>query len=247
MSATVVTLVSPQASPDGNPGLTNEVSKDLDTEMTSPLTLDDCSATSSTSAQSTEMSSFYSAKLRQERINARTSREALIHSPAVLGTWRREPQPEPSITPPSSLTRTTTLPSPSHSFSERPPTSNRNRSPDIMGGSFSESRPNGHSSMAGEDAVPLSRVVPGPVWPSANQLKVAHTYGIRRADGTYTQLIRADELDSYDFERVPISQGPEGMIILPPPEQPRPEQRTGPEPIISSDVSPDLNTDIQSH
>lgn len=90
--------------------------------------------------------------------------------------------------------------------------------------------------MAGEDAVPLSRVAPDPVWPSANQLKVAYTYGIRREDGTYTRLIRADELDSYDFERVPVSQGPEGMIILPPLQQTRPEQRDGSELMVSYDV-----------
>lgn len=90
--------------------------------------------------------------------------------------------------------------------------------------------------MAGEDAVPMSRVTPGPVWPSANQLKVAHTYGIRRGDGTYTRLIRADELNTYDFDRVPVSQGPEGMIILPALKQPRPEQREGSEPMVSHEV-----------
>jgi hypothetical protein len=93
------------------------------------------------------------------------------------------------------------------------------------------------SLMSGEDAVPLSRVSPGPVWPSANQLKVAYTYGIQREDGSYTQLIRADELDRYDFERVRVSQGPEGMIVLPPPEQPRPERREGPELMVPNDVN----------
>ena len=59
----------------------------------------------------------------------------------------------------------------------------------------------------------ISRVIPGPVFPSEAQLNVAFTYGIRREDGTFTRLLRADEFNAYDG--VPPPAGPHGMIVLP--------------------------------
>lgn len=75
--------------------------------------------------------------------------------------------------------------------------------------------------------VPLSSVAPGPVWPTENQLKVSYGYAIRRRDGSYVQLIPADELHAVHFASLPVNQGPEGLIILPEPVVPRPEARQG--------------------
>jgi hypothetical protein len=72
------------------------------------------------------------------------------------------------------------------------------------------------SDMAGGDIAPIGTVVPGPVWPSPEQLKVAYGYGIRRDDGSYTRLYRADELGGLDVTKIAITQGPEGLITLPP-------------------------------
>jgi hypothetical protein len=73
--------------------------------------------------------------------------------------------------------------------------------------------------------IPVSQISPGPVWPTQNQLGVAYGYAIRRPDGTYTQLIPADELHRIDVRKIPATQGPEGLIILPVPVLPRPEER----------------------
>jgi hypothetical protein len=96
-------------------------------------------------------------------------------------------------------------------------------------------RPRANSYMTGENSVPLSAVVPGSAFPSNNQLDVAYAYGIQREDGSYTRLIRADEIS--DMNNVPRGQGPEGLIILPPPRQIDPALRTGPEPMVPSYVS----------
>ena len=97
-------------------------------------------------------------------------------------------------------------------------------------------RSHGNSGMTGENAVPLSAVVPGSAYPTAGQLDVAYAYGIQREDGSYTRLIRADELTG--MHHVPRGQGPEGLIILPSPRQIDPTLRQGPEPMIPSHVSP---------
>ena len=72
------------------------------------------------------------------------------------------------------------------------------------------------SGMASGNMAPIGIVVPGPVWPSPEQLKVAYGYGIRRDDGSYTRLYRADELGGLDVTKIAITQGPEGLITLPP-------------------------------
>lgn len=74
---------------------------------------------------------------------------------------------------------------------------------------------------------PLNMICPGPVWPTDNQVHLAYAYGIRREDGTYTQLIPVDQIGHLDLSRIPMNQGPEGLIILPPPQLPRPEIRSG--------------------
>ena len=229
----MVMLVPVLSSSSSKPALAKDASKGIGARMACSLTLDACSNLASTASKVTDMSSFRSARQRQERINAaRISLDPKIHSPSLSGVWRQR-RPSMFSTPP---TRSTMLPPPPPSLPLRPPPPSGNPYPANMPESMASFNGQGRSMIAGEDSVPVSRVLPGPVWPSANQLKVAYTYGIRREDGTYTRLIRADELNSYDFECVPVSQGPEGMIILPAPQQPRLEQRDGPEMMISNDV-----------
>ncbi len=107
----------------------------------------------------------------------------------------------------------------------------------LMGNTYgSPSRPRGSSmGVVGERPIPLSLVSPGPVWPTENQLSVAFAYGIRRNDGTYTRLVRADEIQDYLARGMPPNQGPEGLIILPQPHQIEPARRQGNE-MISHEV-----------
>jgi len=235
MPSTVVMLVSAQPFQSSKPAPARDAIKDFDARVTCLLTLDCCSNLASVPAESAEMSSFRSARQRQERMNtARASMEAKIHPPSLSGVWRQRRSSMFSTPPARSPTMLPPLPP---SLPLPPALPSQNRYPANMSDSIIDFNELNRPMIAGEDSVPLSRVLPGPVWPSVNQLKVAYTYGIRRGDGTYTRLIRADELDSHDFERVPVSQGPEGMIILPPPQQPRPEQRDGLDMMISHDVN----------
>jgi hypothetical protein len=87
----------------------------------------------------------------------------------------------------------------------------------------------------------LSAVMPGFVEPDDTQLNVAYGYAIRRDDGSYTRLIRADDarLALADNPSRPFQdrQGPEGLIILPPPRQPSPgSRRPGDDPFVSAEV-----------
>ncbi|OWP02736.1 hypothetical protein B2J93_153 [Marssonina coronariae] len=83
------------------------------------------------------------------------------------------------------------------------------------------------------DAVPVSTIVPGWVHPSKDQLDTAYAYAIPRGDGTYTRLVRADDLDLSD---IPPAQGPEGLIIVPSPRQVEPGRRLGGEPMVPNEV-----------
>lgn len=180
------------------------------------------------------MLSLRSARQRYERMNAaRITIESSPHSPLVSRKWKKH-HPSMFITPP---TRSTMLPPSPSSLLAKPAHQAESSLSAKMPDSMVNFNDNGRCMAASEDLVPLSRVLPGPVWPSDNQLKLAYTYGIRREDGSYTRLIRADELITYDFKRIPVSQGPEGMIILPAPQLPRPEQRDGAEVMVSNDVN----------
>lgn len=165
---------------------------------------------------------------------ARISLESSIHSPPLSGTSRQR-GPSVFTTPPTQYTAM--LPPPPPSLPIRPDLQSENRDSSNMPELAAKFNGHSRSLKSCESSVPLSRVLPGPAWPAVNQLQVAYAYGIRREDGTYTRLIRADESNSHDFERVPVSQGPEGMIILPAPHQPRPEQRDGPEMMVSKEVT----------
>ena len=99
--------------------------------------------------------------------------------------------------------------------------------------------------MNGDGSVPISAVVPGPAFVSNQLLDVAYAYGIQREDGSYTRLIRADELS--DMNNIPRGQGPEGLIILPIPRQMDPTLRAGPEPMVPREVScPNLTSSANS-
>jgi hypothetical protein len=82
----------------------------------------------------------------------------------------------------------------------------------------------------------LTTVSTGPLWPSLDQLDVAHSYGVRRGDGLFTRLVRADELPSNVRNElgIPERQGPEGLILVPQPH--RPLVPVHPIPIVSKAV-----------
>lgn len=67
----------------------------------------------------------------------------------------------------------------------------------------------------------------GSLWPTQSQLESSYAYAIRRVDGQFTQLIRADELRTLDLSKIPATQGPEGLLALPPLLLPRPERYGG--------------------
>lgn len=73
------------------------------------------------------------------------------------------------------------------------------------------------------DQVPLSTIVPGSVRPTEAQLNTAYGYAIQRQDGSFTRLIRADNLEP--INGIPQSQGPQGLIIVPEPRQPSPRRQ----------------------
>ncbi|APA12225.1 hypothetical protein SS1G_10780 [Sclerotinia sclerotiorum 1980 UF-70] len=77
-----------------------------------------------------------------------------------------------------------------------------------------------------EGFTPLTVVRPGPVYPLPEQINSAFAYGIRRADGSYTRLLPADELPA--INGIPRRQGPEGLIIVPELQHgsPKPEHAT---------------------
>lgn len=84
----------------------------------------------------------------------------------------------------------------------------------------------------GEGTVALSNVSPGPVWPSEHQLNTAYAYGVRNEDGSFTRLIRADDLNRFLGYNIAPRQGPEGLIIVPPTRVPSPNSRQGQEQYI---------------
>ncbi|KAG9246297.1 hypothetical protein BJ878DRAFT_297554 [Calycina marina] len=65
------------------------------------------------------------------------------------------------------------------------------------------------------ETVPMSSIVPGPVYPTETQMKFARLYGLRRKNGSYVPLIPVDELHGLDFSRLQCRSGAENMIVLP--------------------------------
>ena len=91
--------------------------------------------------------------------------------------------------------------------------------------------------IASQNATSVKDVVPGNAYPSQSQLKAAYAYGIRRTDGMYTRLYRADELIGMDLNTIASNQGPQGLIILPQPELNDPSTHVGPEQMVDNFVS----------
>ena len=71
-------------------------------------------------------------------------------------------------------------------------------------------------------ALTETTVSAGHIWPSMSQVDAAHSYGVCREDGTFSRLIRADELPLAVRNElsIPKRQGPEGLILVPQPHQP---------------------------
>jgi hypothetical protein len=213
----------------------------LDTEMTSPLTSNDSGSTRSHSPSQSPfkgMSPIDNQKYSRPGNFARTN---TAPNP-MAASWRRDgyttgPTAPPDMgsytAPPNMNPYTSSSNMGSYGAAQYDPNY------PIMPGPYENSRPRGNS-MMGENHVPLSSVRPGPFWPSEAQLSMAYGYGIQRDDGTITRLIRADELD--EMHAVPRSQGPEGLIILPPPRQFSPTRCPGPEQMIPSNVNSSLHS-----
>ena len=155
--------------------------------------------------------------------------EPSIHSASLPSTSL------PSILPPSPA-RFSMLPPPPPSLPPRPRTPDPGQPSSDMSDQFDGLCQRGQM-MAEESAVPLSCVFPGPVYPTENQLSVAIGYCIRRDDGAYTRLIPADQLHEHEYGQTEqLVQSPENLIVLPPPGQPRHEDRVGPEPMVPVQV-----------
>ncbi|KAH8685676.1 hypothetical protein BGZ60DRAFT_97821 [Tricladium varicosporioides] len=94
------------------------------------------------------------------------------------------------------------------------------------------------------DPVPLNTIVPGSVRPTEAQLNTAYGYAIQREDGSFTRLIRADNLEP--INGISQSQGPEGLIIVPEPRQPSP-RRQHTEIYIPRTIVDDLHNSVTRH
>lgn len=92
---------------------------------------------------------------------------------------------------------------------------------------------NGVPYVVGQNSVLLSNVRPGAVYPTPDRTSTAYAYGIRLPNGSYTRLLRADE---FPTANIPATQGPDGLIILPPTTQQAPGPMT-PERLVPFDVS----------
>ncbi|KAL5321823.1 hypothetical protein ACEPPN_009786 [Leptodophora sp. 'Broadleaf-Isolate-01'] len=208
----------------------SEQSSDMDTEMTCPLTLRDNHSTrphSSSPIQPDKMSSFQSARDRNGRPGALQSRTVRSNSFAqgpMPNTIRRPEMasslPTSSFIPPGQY-------DPNNPMMSSPP---GNRGPFMLG----------------ENSIPLSTVCPGAVWPTKDQLDTAYAYGIRREDGSFTRLLRADE---FPAAGIPPCQGPEGLMVLPAPMQHAPSPNT-PDRMVPTEVVqklPPVNFVAQRH
>ena len=221
----------------------------LDTEMASPLTSNDSGSTRSRSPSQSSFKGMYPVDHQKYSRPGNFARTNTAPT-QMAASWRRDGYTTGPTAPPDMGSYTSP---PNMGSYNAPPNMNPYTSSNmssyaaaqydpnypIMPGPYENARPRGNS-MMGENHVPLSSVRPGPVWPSEAQLSMAYGYGIQRDDGTITRLIRADELD--EMHAVPRSQGPEGLIILPPPRQFSPSRRPGPEQMVPSNVNSSLHS-----
>lgn len=187
-----------------------ETLKNTDSEMTLPLTTMDDQIKPKPGASSDKMSSFQSAKDRLDRLNRPTRSN---------GGGSAGPNNTNNNAIAASNWRSNTA------------------SGDVnMGG---ELDPFGRviSIFHGDHTIHVTSVSPGPVFPSKDQLTVAYGYAIRREDGTYTRLLRADELRGLNIGVPPTQEGAEGLIVLPSPDLPVPEKRVDPAQYVTAAVS----------
>jgi hypothetical protein len=198
----------------------------------------------------TEMTGLLTPKQSNRSRSSSLTAEVMSSYPASYGSGRsgrdrggRESFSRPGYDAPGSWRTRESAPSPSdinyggrqygHGISSNQYDTN---APSVPGSYSTQSRPRSVSVMAGESSVPLSRVCPGNVWPTEEQVNTAYAYGLRNDDGTISRLIAANTLGGVDH--IPPQQGAEGLIILPPPRQLSPNSMRGrPEPLIPGHVS----------
>ncbi|KAM3074687.1 hypothetical protein ACMFMG_008112 [Clarireedia jacksonii] len=89
--------------------------------------------------------------------------------------------------------------------------------------------------VSNEGYTPITSIRPGHAFIMPEQLESAYAYAIERADGVYTRLIPADMLPH--LSQIPQHQGPEGLIILPPPRATSPKPDAPPELVSNVIVS----------
>jgi hypothetical protein len=193
----------------------------LDTEMTGSLTPEISDRSHSSSPITGTMTSYPN--------RDRTSRESFSRPAGydIPGSWRvRENASSPSASTAGGQQYGSSYIN--HQYDPNMPT---------MGGYPDQSRPRSDPMMIGEYSVPLSRVCPGNIWPTEEQVNTAYGYGLLRDDGTITRLVPADDLGGVNH--IPPHQGAEGLIIVPLPRQMSPNAMRGrPEPMIPGNVSP---------
>lgn len=192
----------------------------VDIEMACPLTsLEERGNRSrSSSPINKKMSSFQSARERSERLGSRPANAGYNSTnPSQANRWREEAP--------------ATVVSPQYQYYQP----QYDPHAPMMGGHYPAPRPRGNSVMMGENSVPLSTISPGAIWPTEAQLSASYGYGIRREDGSIARLYAADELPPP--HSVAHRQGPEGLIVVPPPRQVSPNRRMGAEVMIPGDVS----------
>lgn len=244
MAATEALLASSIQAED-SPDLIKICPDALDTEMTCPLTLDDKEKSRSRSASPANDTMSYNNGRDRSRSNGFQGHHAngsngsqnngRFESPGQNSSesWR------PSN---SSYTGQGSGFSPSNNVYDNdgfnhahPPVPYDPSAPMLNSGQ----RPRATSMMPtiGEGTVALSNVSPGPVWPSEHQLNTAYAYGVRNEDGSFTRLIRVDDINRFMGYNIPPRQGPEGLIIVPPTRVPSPNSRQGQEQYVPRMVS----------
>ncbi|KAL2071566.1 hypothetical protein VTL71DRAFT_12801 [Oculimacula yallundae] len=219
MSDQDLTLATVPADGSPSPGTshTPDLSHDLDTEMTCPLTLLDSNSNTSRTSTPDKMNNFNTARDRNSRMNPNQGQfggNNMGSGPVPgNGNWRQNVPP----TVPGVL--------------YQPPVQYNPTMP-MMGGP----PPHRATSILASPSVPLSTVFPGAVFPSQDQLNTAFGYAIRRGENSFTRLVPADE---YPINGVPPYQGPQGLIILPATVQPVPTANM-PERMVPLDVVQNL-------
>jgi hypothetical protein len=252
--STKTTLLASSLIPGSSPENNIKYTETLDTEMTCLLTLNDKGkpVPSFTSPTNDEMPQNYNRRNRSHSHGYGNSNQKQSGGPHNYGPddGKNGPQHHSTLTNPQGPWATSTgynsqgsgfdpnISGSSISFNNAHPLVSYDPSAPLMNMGNIQ-RPPARATMVSlkDMPIPLSRVSPGPVWPSDNQLSTAHAYGIRNDDGTFTRLIRVDEIHRFAAHSIAPRQGPEGLIILPPTRVPSPNSLSGPDQLVSRAVS----------